>query len=85
MTEGVSTVGNAQINEADIVFVDAALFKGDYMAGLKSNAKIVVISSNQKFIHSYFQNKIADYFDKTEINYNRFLASLEKIKTGNLS
>ena len=85
MTEGISSVSKTQINEADILFVDAALFDGDYMIGLKSNAKVVIISSSKQFIHSFFKNKIADYFDKSEISYHRFLVSLEKVKAANLN
>ncbi len=79
-TKGVSNLEENAIDKADIVFVDAALFDGDYLTGLKSTAKVVIISSNQQFVHSFFQNEITDYFNKSDISYTRFLDSVEKVK-----
>ncbi len=82
-TNGISLINSAETHKADVVFIDAALFDGDYLTGLKQNAKVVIISSNQKYIHSFFQNEIADYFSKSEIKYDRFMTSIEKVRTSN--
>ena len=80
-TNGVSSINSNNIKEVDIVFADEAFFDGDYVTELKHDAKVIVVSSNQKFIHSLFQNKISGYLNKFEINYDSFLTSIKKIRS----
>ena len=77
---GIQQVEINEALEADIVYVDASLVKENYLKNLKPDAQIIIVSSNQNYIHSFFQNEIAEYINKSEISYGRILKSIENVR-----
>jgi len=79
-TEGITEVSNGDLAEADVVFIDAALYDGDYLARIKQSAYIVVVSGNNSFISALFSKKISDFLPKSKMNYEMFAVSMARIK-----
>ncbi|MEP1033147.1 hypothetical protein [Ekhidna sp.] len=79
-TDGVITIKARDLKKADVIFVDADLFDGNYMTGLPANTKIVIVSSSQDYIHSLFKKEITDYFKKSELSLRRFEEAIKKIR-----
>ncbi|MFK7954381.1 MAG: hypothetical protein AB8B73_16130 [Ekhidna sp.] len=79
-TDGLISISQQEASEADILFVDAAIYDGDYRLGLQKDTKIVIVSSNKQYIHSFFQNEIEDYLMKSELSLERFEMSIRKIR-----
>ena len=79
-TEGVTELSDADLSKADVLFVDAALYEGDYMLGLNPATQVVVVSANNIFIKALFDKEIADFLPKSEITYDKFLESVSKVR-----
>lgn len=67
-------------DEIDILFIDADQVKLNTAMDIGARTEVVVVSSNNKYIHSLFKNHIADYLSKSDLTYARFLDSIQKIK-----
>lgn len=79
-TEGVSYIKSSDTGNADIVFIDSEFYGTEYTTAKDSNTRVIVISSDQKYVSSFFRNEIADYLPKSEITYARFLKAISKVK-----
>ncbi len=67
-------------SHADILFIDAELNEEQLH---KCHSQLVVISANEKFIHSLFQEEIADFLYKPELTYTRFKQAIERVRERN--
>lgn len=78
-TEGITNIQPTDSDHADVVFIDTEFYGSTFKLDRVSNQQVIVISSDPKHIRSIFQNEIADYLNKSEITYNRFLKAIEKV------
>jgi hypothetical protein len=65
----------------DIVFIDSDLDKRNFSKEEICGAHIVIVSSNKKYINSLFKDEIADFLYKPDLNYSRFLKSIEVVRS----
>ena len=79
-TEGISNLKPSNTENADVVFIDSEFYGTEYTPAKNSNTRVIVISSNHKYVSSFFRNEIADYLPKSEITYTRFLKAISKVK-----
>lgn len=82
-TPGISLVKKTNANPSltvDILFVDADQVKPNSSIEIVPSTHVVIVSSNNKYIHSLFKDQVADYLSKSDLTYARFLDSIEKIK-----
>lgn len=77
-TPGVS-LKNSSSEMSDVIFADIEFDESD-ISLKKSNAQLVIISSDKKYINSFFKNQVADYLHKPDLSYDRFLKSIEKVR-----
>lgn len=83
-TEGFSIANSDNLADADIIFIDSEFYETGFTPNKNLSAQIIVVSSNHKYVDSFFKNEITDYLIKSEINYSRFLETIEKIKINRL-
>ncbi|WP_370087482.1 hypothetical protein [Ekhidna sp.] len=80
-TEGISNMKPSDTDQADVVFIDTEFYGSAFKLDKSPNQQVIVISSNPKYLRSFFQKEIADYLQKSEITYARFLKAIEKVTT----
>lgn len=65
----------------DILFIDTDQVKFNVPIEINPSSQVVVVSSNNKYVHSLFKDQIADYLSKSELTYARFLESIGKVQS----
>lgn len=63
-----------------LVFVDSEYFNEDIFKKFESDS-IIVISSEEELVRSYFKNDILDFVMKEDLSYNRFLSAVTKYRS----
>ncbi|MFY0606665.1 MAG: hypothetical protein JXR10_08120 [Cyclobacteriaceae bacterium] len=76
-TEGLILAQDSD-RSCDIVFADFRSNTDEKLDSLGAEY-LVVISSDQGHIHSYFKNEITDYLFKPDLTFERFSKTIEKI------
>ncbi len=68
-----------EVGENHLLFLDASYYNDEIYEEFK-NHSVIIISSDQKHIRSYFSKQIVDFVNKEDLSYDRFLRSVEKFR-----
>ncbi|MCR9251177.1 MAG: hypothetical protein NXI20_12180 [bacterium] len=73
-------IDDINVSRPHLVFVDSEYYNEDIFRKFESDS-IIVISSEEELVRSYFKNDILDFVMKEDLSYNRFLSAVTKYRS----